>query len=434
MAHDVFISCPERDRNTADAVLARLEAGGIRCWYAPRDIQNSADRDSETIHAVHSSKLIILVFSGTPADSADELREITIAVHTGVPLVVFSPGAAGLPEGIQPDDPGIYRIDASGDRPDEKTEELYRLVQDLLGKNGKTENGQSGNASSLRKTKEKKWSLPTLLPALVLVVLLATGLLAVNTTTPFILALPTTPAPAATDMPTATPWETWNPAPTAALTPEPGMGWTCTSCGQTGNTGYYCGNCGARKPGGAATSAPESTPTPTPTSTSTPTPTPTPTPTATMTPTPTPTPTSTPSPTPLMTMKPTPSPTPLATMAPRPTRSASPAGLEQFGLTDKGLEQVEGFIIIGDRFVWWTAGSDPVSPDDLAVYSEKTGRWFWKDSAVPVERGRYGSLDLLALMPNLKTLNLIMADFSSEPDLSSLQHLENVLIKDCTFE
>ena len=121
-------------------------------------------------------------------------------------------------------------------------------------------------------------------------------------------------------------------------------------------------------------------------------------------------------------------------MTPRPTRSAAPADPEQFGLTDKDLDQIEGITVIGNRFVWWTAGSDPVSPDDLAVYSEETGSWFWKDNTALVERGRYGSLDFLALMPNLKTLNLVMADFSAEPDLSSLKNLENVLIKDCTFE
>ncbi|MFL6797219.1 MAG: toll/interleukin-1 receptor domain-containing protein [Xanthobacteraceae bacterium] len=38
MPFDVFISYSQIDKVTADAACATLEAGGIRCWIAPRDI------------------------------------------------------------------------------------------------------------------------------------------------------------------------------------------------------------------------------------------------------------------------------------------------------------------------------------------------------------------------------------------------------------
>ena len=38
MAHDVFVSYAHQDRTVANAVFATLEAHGIRCWIAPRDI------------------------------------------------------------------------------------------------------------------------------------------------------------------------------------------------------------------------------------------------------------------------------------------------------------------------------------------------------------------------------------------------------------
>ena len=38
MAHDVFVSYSHKDKATADAVVARLEQDGSRCWVAPRDI------------------------------------------------------------------------------------------------------------------------------------------------------------------------------------------------------------------------------------------------------------------------------------------------------------------------------------------------------------------------------------------------------------
>jgi len=38
MAYDVFISYGHEDKIVADAACARLEACGIRCWIAPRDV------------------------------------------------------------------------------------------------------------------------------------------------------------------------------------------------------------------------------------------------------------------------------------------------------------------------------------------------------------------------------------------------------------
>ena len=38
MAYDVFISYGHEDKLVADAACARLEARGIRCWIAPRDL------------------------------------------------------------------------------------------------------------------------------------------------------------------------------------------------------------------------------------------------------------------------------------------------------------------------------------------------------------------------------------------------------------
>jgi hypothetical protein len=43
LAHDVYISYSREDKWAADAACATLEAAGIRCWIAPRDILPSAE-------------------------------------------------------------------------------------------------------------------------------------------------------------------------------------------------------------------------------------------------------------------------------------------------------------------------------------------------------------------------------------------------------
>jgi len=40
---DVFISYSTEDKAVADAVVSVLENEGIRCWYAPRDIESGTD-------------------------------------------------------------------------------------------------------------------------------------------------------------------------------------------------------------------------------------------------------------------------------------------------------------------------------------------------------------------------------------------------------
>jgi hypothetical protein len=63
MAHDVFISYSTQDKPTADALCATLEAKGIRCWIAPRDIVPGMDWGEAIIDALQTSRVMVLVFS-----------------------------------------------------------------------------------------------------------------------------------------------------------------------------------------------------------------------------------------------------------------------------------------------------------------------------------------------------------------------------------
>jgi hypothetical protein len=89
MSHDVFVSYPSEDKPTADAVVAALEAGGVRCWYAPRDVEPGADWAASIIGAVRASRLTILVFSEAANASRHILREVRQAADTGIPVLPF---------------------------------------------------------------------------------------------------------------------------------------------------------------------------------------------------------------------------------------------------------------------------------------------------------------------------------------------------------
>ena len=86
---DIFISYSQTDRECAQEVVALLEAQGLRCWIAPRDISPSADWAAEIIDAISSARIMLLVFSASSNQSPQVRREVERAVHKGVTVLPF---------------------------------------------------------------------------------------------------------------------------------------------------------------------------------------------------------------------------------------------------------------------------------------------------------------------------------------------------------
>jgi hypothetical protein len=87
MAHDVFISYSSKDKPTADAACAKLEAREIRCWMAPRDIVPGEDWSSSIVDAINGARAMVLVFSSNANASQQIKREVERAVHKGIPII-----------------------------------------------------------------------------------------------------------------------------------------------------------------------------------------------------------------------------------------------------------------------------------------------------------------------------------------------------------
>lgn len=84
MAHDVFVSHSAKDKTVSDALVAKLEEQGIRCWVAPRDVVPGADWGESIIDAIESSRIMVLIFSASANGSPQIKREIERAVDKGV--------------------------------------------------------------------------------------------------------------------------------------------------------------------------------------------------------------------------------------------------------------------------------------------------------------------------------------------------------------
>ncbi|HEY2676246.1 MAG TPA: toll/interleukin-1 receptor domain-containing protein [Steroidobacteraceae bacterium] len=89
MAGDVFISYSQPDYHCAVEIVDRIEAEGIKCWIAPRDINPSADWAAEIIEAISHARTMILVFSASSNDSPQVRREVERAVHKQLSILPF---------------------------------------------------------------------------------------------------------------------------------------------------------------------------------------------------------------------------------------------------------------------------------------------------------------------------------------------------------
>jgi|GEM_PF-6013365 len=87
MAFDAFISYSHLDKTTADATTAILEAAGVRCWIAPRDIEPGKEWGGAIVDAIDACRVLVVIFSSNANQSRQVVREIERAISNGTPVI-----------------------------------------------------------------------------------------------------------------------------------------------------------------------------------------------------------------------------------------------------------------------------------------------------------------------------------------------------------
>jgi hypothetical protein len=87
MAHDVFISYSTKDKTVAEALCATLEAQGVQCWIAPRNITYGSDYGAAIVDGINESRVMVLVFSSNANSSPHIKREVDRAVSKGLTII-----------------------------------------------------------------------------------------------------------------------------------------------------------------------------------------------------------------------------------------------------------------------------------------------------------------------------------------------------------
>jgi hypothetical protein len=89
MAHDVFISYSSHDKVVADAACATLEAAGVRCWIAPRDVGPGMEWGASIIRAIEQCRVMVLIFSKNANQSPPIRKEVERAVSKGRSIITM---------------------------------------------------------------------------------------------------------------------------------------------------------------------------------------------------------------------------------------------------------------------------------------------------------------------------------------------------------
>jgi hypothetical protein len=86
MAYDVFVSHSSVDRVLADAIVHELEAAGISCWIAPRNILPGTNYGEAISAAIQDVEVMVVVVSDGANRSGHVQREVERAAARNVSL------------------------------------------------------------------------------------------------------------------------------------------------------------------------------------------------------------------------------------------------------------------------------------------------------------------------------------------------------------
>jgi Flp pilus assembly protein TadD len=84
---DVFICHAPADRVFVESLCDSLEAKGVRCWNALRDLLPGSDAGGARLRAIETSRLIVVIVSGSANRDERLITEIDRATAVGVPVI-----------------------------------------------------------------------------------------------------------------------------------------------------------------------------------------------------------------------------------------------------------------------------------------------------------------------------------------------------------
>ena len=148
----VFISHAHQDAEIARELCARLEAAGVACWIAPRNMRAGADWSATIPSAIDACRAMVLILSSGANASRQIAHEAHLAHENGIPIVPVRVEAVEPQGALRYLLSGVHYVDALGG----SREDAYAEVAGVLHR--PDEGGEPVPARTLRQC---PWLVPT---------------------------------------------------------------------------------------------------------------------------------------------------------------------------------------------------------------------------------------------------------------------------------
>lgn len=132
MKHRVFISHSSRDAQIANAICHHLEADGIPCWIAPRDIHQQ-DWAASIMAGIRGSDVFVVILSQNSIPSNEVMKEVAEATRVCEYILPFKIDKELLTDGMQYHLGHIHWLDAVTPPMEKRILELRDKIQGLSG-------------------------------------------------------------------------------------------------------------------------------------------------------------------------------------------------------------------------------------------------------------------------------------------------------------
>jgi hypothetical protein len=136
-----FISHASADSERAQEICASLEARGLKCWIAPRDVRPGHDYGEEILYGIERSRCLVLVLSEAANQSIYVPREVERAVSYGRPIFPVRIEEIVPSRSLEFFVAGSQWVDAWGER---LVTELGRLAETLAAPQAAGSSGTGG--------------------------------------------------------------------------------------------------------------------------------------------------------------------------------------------------------------------------------------------------------------------------------------------------
>ncbi len=133
MPKQVFISHAEENREVASRICTTLEARGITCWIAPRDIPAGADWAGAIVGAIAETEVMVIVLSAEANASRHVMREVALAVDKESVVLPFRVQTVEYGESLYYYLSPYQWIDATAPPLDQHIEMLAQRIGGVLG-------------------------------------------------------------------------------------------------------------------------------------------------------------------------------------------------------------------------------------------------------------------------------------------------------------